>query len=68
MVQADEKLTVDLSNDFKADKRTLVFISPDNSYTHETVEKVLPGSLPWQKIGSMACIPMAVKDHGAASD
>ncbi|KAL1238592.1 Cell division protein FtsQ, partial [Trichinella spiralis] len=45
-----------------------VFISPDNRYTHETVEKVLPGSLPWQKIGSMACIPMAVKDQGAASD
>ncbi|XP_003369347.1 hypothetical protein Tsp_04762 [Trichinella spiralis] len=65
---ADEKVTVDLSNDFKGDKRTLVFISPDNRYTHETVEKVLPGSLPWQKIGSMACIPMAVKDQGAASD
>ncbi|KRZ50329.1 hypothetical protein T02_4457 [Trichinella nativa] len=26
------------------------------------------GSLPWQKIVSMACIPMAVKDQGAVSD
>ncbi|KRY45299.1 hypothetical protein T03_10177 [Trichinella britovi] len=26
------------------------------------------GSLPWQTIGSMACIPMGEKDQGAVSD
>ncbi|KRY26942.1 hypothetical protein T01_15472 [Trichinella spiralis] len=38
-MQEDESVTVDLYNNFKADRRTLVFISPGNSHIHETVEK-----------------------------
>ncbi|KRY11345.1 hypothetical protein T03_2809 [Trichinella britovi] len=38
-MQENKMVTVDLYKNFKADRRTLVFISPGNSHIHETVEK-----------------------------
>ncbi|KRX14714.1 hypothetical protein T07_12742 [Trichinella nelsoni] len=66
-MQEVETVTVDLYNNLKADRRTLVFISPGNSHIHETVEKKTRQFV-LAKIESIACIYMAVKDQGAASD